>query len=132
MVSVALFTYMRGLIWLLAFMVCGCTIKNEKTADSEEIPAGQYYYDAVSELEQMLVEVCDMADSLRQSGVRLEHIRDSLRTLPRYNALSNRAVGLDSAVLDYMDSRDSDSKLRKRYNLIVSRYSKRVKSVGLD
>lgn len=123
---------MRKLIWLLALMVCGCTIKNEKTVDSEEISAGQYYDDAVSELERMLGEVCDMADSLRQSGVRLQDIRDSLRTLPRYNALSKRAVSLDSTVLGYMDSREADPRLRKRYNLIVNRYGKRAKSVGLD
>lgn len=123
---------MRKLIWLLALMVCGCTIKNEKTVDSEEISAGQYYDDAVSELERMLGEVCDMADSLRQSGVRLKDIRDSLRTLPRYNALSKRAVSLDSTVLGYMDSREADPRLRKRYNLIVNRYGKRAKSVGLD
>lgn len=123
---------MRKLIWLLALMLCGCTIKNEKTVDSEEISAGQYYDDAVSELERMLGEVCDMADSLRQSGVRLKDIRDSLRTLPRYNALSKRAVSLDSTVLGYMDSREADPRLRKRYNLIVNRYGKRAKSVGLD
>lgn len=80
----------------------------------------------------MLSDVCDMADSLRQCGIKVEAMRDTLRTLPRYNALAERAVGLDSTVLEYMGRRDADPKLRKKYNLIVSRCGKRAKSVGLD
>lgn len=117
---------------MLALTICGCTIKNEKTAEANEMSESQYYVDALSELEQMLSDVCDMADSLRQCGIKVEAMRDSLRKQPRYNALAERAVGLDSTVLEYMSRRDADPKVRKKYNLIVSRYGKRAKSVGLD
>lgn len=90
------------------------------------------YLEAVDELEIMLAEVCDMADSLVQRGVRRADVRDSLRRNSRYMKLSQQAYELDTLVLDYMKRPYDSREVRKKYDDVLRRYNKRALALGLN
>lgn len=133
----------KVLVITTLLLLIGCTsrhdsrrapelISNMTSADT--IMTNDYIL-AVDELELMLAEVCDMADSLTNSGVGRADVRDSLRQNKRYLMLTEQASVLDSLVLEYMNrpyNVSAAEKVRKKYNGVLRRYDKRAHALGLN
>ncbi|MDE6497408.1 MAG: hypothetical protein K2L21_01980 [Muribaculaceae bacterium] len=132
---------MKKLLLVAAIIILGsCAPRYDSNRASEIISrmheadtlTSGAYLEAVDELEIMLAEVCDMADSLVQRGVRRADVRDSLRRNSRYMKLSQQAYELDTLVLDYMKRPYDSREVRKKYDDVLRRYNKRALALGLN
>lgn len=86
----------------------------------------------LEQLEEMLIDVCDIAEKLNNKGISPKNLRDSLQLDSTYISIAQKASRLDSILLNYMATSTKGHDLRIKYNAVVTRNLRRAQKAGLS
>ncbi len=89
------------------------------------------YENMLLQLEGMLEIVCDKAECVIDSGYHPDDVRGRLGMDSVYRRIVEQGAVMDSALVNYLNSPYSNPSLRKRYRVILSRYTGRATKAGL-